>query len=78
MTLETALLAALSAVTTALCWSVKALYERLTKAESTVEALRVEMEKLERENGEQAARVKMYERCSRDGCPFTSTRTATS
>jgi cell division protein FtsB len=73
MTLESALLAALSAVTTALCWAVKLMYARLIKAEETVEELRQEMERLERENGHNAAKVSMFERCpKRQDCPFTN------
>lgn len=71
MTLENALLAALSAVTTALCWSVKILYLRLQKAESTVEALRALLEALNHDHGEASAKVEMYQRCPRQtDCPF--------
>lgn len=71
MTLETALLAALSGVTSALCWIVKLMYTRLVKAENTVEELRTELERLERENGGNAAKVSMFERCpKRQECPF--------
>lgn len=71
MTLETALLAALSAVTSALCWAVKILYQRLTKAEETVEELRKELERLEHENGRHSAKVEMFQRCpQRQNCPF--------
>ena len=71
MTLETALLSALSAVTGALVWAVSRLYERLQKAEETVESLRLEMENLERENGEKTAQVEMFNRCpKRAECPF--------
>lgn len=73
MTLENALLAALSAVTTALCWSVKILYLRLQKAESTVEALRMALDSLHHDHGEASAKVEMYQRCPRRGdCPFFS------
>jgi hypothetical protein len=73
MTLESALLAALSAVTTALCWVVKLMYARLLKAEETVEELRQEMERLERENGQNSAKVSMFERCpKRQDCPFNA------
>jgi hypothetical protein len=72
MTLETALLAALSAVTSALVWAVNILYSRLQKAENTVEELRKILESLQRENGEQAAKVEMFERCPRRSeCPFS-------
>lgn len=75
MTLESALLTALSAVTTALCWVVKLMYARLLKAEETVESLRQEMEKLERENGHNEAKVLMFERCPRRlDCPFSRTQ----
>lgn len=77
MTLETALLAALSAVTSALVWAVQILYARLQKAESTVEELRQMIEGLNRENGEHAAKVEMFERCpKRLDCPFSLARTA--
>ena len=73
MTLESALLAALSGVTGALCWVVKLMYARLVKAEETVEELRQEMERLERENGQNSAKVSMFERCpKRLECPFNS------
>lgn len=76
MTLETALLAALSAVTGALVWAVQLLYARLQKAETTVEELRQLIEGLNRENGEHAAKVEMYERCpKRLDCPFSLART---
>jgi len=76
MTLETALLSALSAVTSALVWAVQVLYARLQKAESTVEELRQLIEGLYRENGEQAAKVEMFERCpKRLDCPFSVERT---
>ncbi len=72
MTLETALLAALSGVTSALVWAVRLLYVRLETAEQTVEKLRQEMEKLERENGEKSAQVAMFSRCpKRADCPFS-------
>ena len=73
MTLESALLTALSAVTTALCWVVKLMYARLVKAEQTVEELRQEMERLERENGQNSAKVSMFERCPKGTeCPFNA------
>lgn len=71
MTLETALLTALSGVTTALCWIVKLMYARLVKAESRVEELSSEVECLQRENGHSAAKISMYEKCPKRGeCPF--------
>lgn len=71
MDIESMLLAALSMVTSGLIWAVKALYARLLKAEETVEGLRQELEKLERENGSSSAKVAMYERCPKGGeCPF--------
>ena len=73
MTLETALLSALSAVTTALCWAVKVLYARLLKAEATVEVLRMAHEQLQREHGEAEGKVGMYQQCPRKKeCPFFS------
>jgi len=71
MTLETALLSALSAVTAALCWAVQLLYLRLQKAESTVEALRMALDALNHDHGEASAKVEMYQRCPRRAdCPF--------
>lgn len=71
MTIESALLSALSAVTTALCWAVRLLYLRLQKAESTVEALRGLYENLKEDHGEASAKVEMFERCpKRVECPF--------
>jgi len=77
MTLENALLAALSAVTTALCWAVRILYGRLLKAEETVETLRLAHEELQHEHGEAAGKVGMYQRCPRkQECPFFTTSAA--
>jgi hypothetical protein len=71
MTLETALLSALSAVTAALCWAVQLLYARLIKAEETVEELRKLHENLKEDHGEASAKVEMFERCpKRIECPF--------
>ena len=71
MTLETALLSALSAVTAALCWAVQLLYARLIKAEQTVEELRKLHENLKEDLGEASAKVEMFERCpKRAECPF--------
>jgi hypothetical protein len=71
MTIETALLAALSAVTTALCWAVQVLYARLLKAEATVEELRKLHENLKEDHGQASAKVEMFERCpKRVECPF--------
>ena len=73
MSIETALLAALSAVTSALCWAVKVLYARLLKAEATVELLRIAHEQLQREHGEAEGKVGMYQQCPRkQDCPFFS------
>lgn len=72
MTVEEALLTALSGVTGALCWVVSLMYARLVKAEATLELLRIEHEKLEAENGRNSAKVSMYERCPRRAdCPFS-------
>jgi cell division protein FtsB len=71
LTLQTALLTALSAVTGGLVYLAKAFYSRLIRAEETIEELRQEMEKLERENGRHSAKVEMYEQCpQRQACPF--------
>lgn len=71
MTLETALLSALSVVTTALGAAVRLIMARLEKSESTVEVLRVKVEELERNNGSMSAQVEMFERCpKRVECPF--------
>jgi hypothetical protein len=49
------------------------MYARLLKAEETVEELRQEMERLERENGQNSAKVSMFERCpKRQDCPFNT------
>jgi predicted RNase H-like nuclease (RuvC/YqgF family) len=49
------------------------MYARLVKAEETVEELRQEMERLERENGQNSAKVSMFERCpKRTECPFNA------
>ena len=76
LTLESALLAALSAVTTALCWIVKLMYAQLVKAESRVDELSAEIETLQREAGHSEAKISMYERCPRRvDCPFYDTKT---
>jgi cell division protein FtsB len=71
MTLETGLLAALSAVTTALCWFAQIMYARLIKAEKFIEQLRKELNVLERENGANSAIVKMFRGCPKADCPFS-------
>lgn len=77
MTLESALLTALSTVTGALCWAVSLLYQRLVKAEATVEALRLAHEELTAEHGEASAKVEIYERCPKQReCPFFKPQTA--
>jgi cell division protein FtsB len=71
MTLESALLAALSAVTTALCWVVRIMYARLQRYEEKVDELQAEVETLQAENGKHKAIVSMYERCpKRVECPY--------
>jgi len=71
ITFETALLTALSAVTTGLVWAVQQLYARLVKAEKEVEELRDEVAKLEHENGRSSAMVEIFRRCpQRNACPF--------
>lgn len=74
MTIETALLSALSAVTGSLLFLARAFYSRLLSAEETIEELRKEMERLERENGSNAAKVSMFERCTQKECPFSNQR----
>jgi hypothetical protein len=75
MTLETALLTALSTVTGALCWAVSLLYQRLVKAEATVEVLRLAHEELTAMYGEASAKVEIYERCPKQReCPFFKTQ----
>jgi cell division protein FtsB len=74
MTLETALLSALSAVTAALCWAVQILYARLVKAEHKVDDLTTQVAQLQRENGAHEARIESYQRCPRRSeCPFSLT-----
>jgi cell division protein FtsB len=71
MSLETALLSALSAVTAALCWIVRIMYARLVKAEERVSELQNEVEVLQRENGHSSATVEMFRKCpKRKECPF--------
>lgn len=71
MTLENALLTALSAVTTALCWIVRIMYARLVKAEERVDELQSELTVVQRDLGHSAAQVQMFQRCPRrTECPF--------
>jgi hypothetical protein len=76
MTLESALLSALSLVTGALVWAVKLLYVRLQKAEEHVVELRLTVETLQHENGAHSAKVEMFERCPAPACPFHKQRLA--
>lgn len=71
MTLEQALIAAIVFLAGTCGTVFKLFYERLQKAEGTIEALRLKLEELTETNGENAAKVEMYKNCSQgEKCPF--------
>lgn len=75
MTLEVALLSALSAVTTGLIWAVNQLYSRLLVAEKEVKECKNELEDLQHKLGRAETKVEMFERCPKKhtgDCPFYS------
>lgn len=72
MTLETALLTGLSTVTTALCGLAGLFYQRLGKAEKTVERLLLEVRKLDKELSIAQALLNLFKQCPRKAdCPFS-------
>lgn len=75
ITLESALLAALSAVTTGLIWAVNQLYSRLLIAEKEVKECKDELEDLQHKLGRAETKVEMFEQCPKKhtgDCPFYS------
>jgi len=63
MTLEAALLSALTVVSGCLSWAVKALYERLISAERTVIELRAKIEELVKDAADKGAKLEMVKQC---------------
>ncbi len=75
MTLEVALLSALTTVTSGLVWAVNQLYSRLLVAEKEVKECRSEISSMKEELGSAEAKVEMYEKCPKKhtgDCPFYS------
>lgn len=72
MTLEAALLSALTVVSGCLSWAVKALYERLISAEKTVLDLRAKIEELVKDAADKGAKLEMVKQCQQRECPFFS------
>ena len=72
MTLEAALLSALTVVSGCLSWAVKALYERLISAEKTVVELRAKIEDLVKDAADKGAKLDMVKKCGQKECPFFS------
>jgi hypothetical protein len=71
MTIEQALLAGLSATTTALVWAVTKLWARSEDCESDRRSLRMEIEKVKSEHGRATGRLEMFHACPHGNCPFS-------
>jgi hypothetical protein len=72
MTLESALFAALSAVTGALIYVCKLLWEEVKDCKTDRVALRDEIEKVREQVGELRGEQKAYHSCPSTSCPFKS------
>lgn len=70
MSIEQALLAGLSATTTALVWAVTKLWGRSEECEADRRGLRIEIEKLKSEHGHAEGRLEMFTQCPQAACPF--------
>jgi hypothetical protein len=70
MTLESALLAALSAVTTALLYVCRLLWSEVKDCKTDRIALREEIEAVKEEMGVLKGAKQIYERCPMPACPF--------
>jgi cell division protein FtsB len=70
MTLEAALLSALTVVSGCLSWAVKALYERLISAERTVVELQAKIQELVKDAADKGAKLEMVKQCQQKECPF--------
>lgn len=76
MTLESALLAAVSAVVSALVYVSSLLWQRSQDCERDRRELRDEIEKVKEANGESRGRLTAFERCPKAECPFRSSKGA--
>lgn len=74
MTLETALLAAIGSVTSALVITVKILWARSEQCEKDRIELREEIEEVKETAGEHHGRLLAYEMCPTQACPFKGDR----
>lgn len=70
MTLENALLTAISAVTGALCFLAKVLWQRSEQCEADRKELRNEIEKVKTQAGENHGMLLAYKMCPGKPCPF--------
>ena len=70
MTLEQALIAALTAVVSALCFVCKILWSEMKDCKADRSWLRRRVEVLEGEGGIAKGKVEIYERCHQRECPF--------
>jgi hypothetical protein len=70
MTLEQALMSALSVVTSALVVVVRILWKRSEKCETDRYELRKEIEEVKAKYGHALGQLEMYNRCPVDECPF--------
>lgn len=70
MTLETALLSAVTAVTGALCYIANLLWARSVKCEEDRVVMRRELEQLKEAKGLAQGTLISYQRCPHETCPF--------
>jgi cell division protein FtsL len=72
MTLENALLAALSAVTSGLVYVARLLWVKQEQCEKDRYSLREEIEELKLEHGVATGRLSLMQRCPMKNCPYIS------
>lgn len=70
MTLETALLSAVTAVTGALCYIANLLWVKSVKCEEDRVAMRLELEQLKEAKGLAQGTLISYQNCPAVACPF--------
>ena len=70
MTLEQALLTGISALTGALVFLFRILWQRSEVCEQDRVELRLRLERLEGDNGRAQGELKAVQNCRQDGCPF--------
>lgn len=73
MTLEQALMSALSVVTSALLVVVRILWKRSEKCETDRYELRRDIEDIKVKYGHASGQLEMYHRCTVEECPFRPT-----